>query len=161
MKKRIIRKKDRVKAFWLAVVASILLFISGTTGVASWTAIRDLVSTYIQLDTLNTLFILILIIASFGGIAVLFGGYLVLKEKVFLGNLSILFGSGAGIISLVINLLVSIFAFSFSIKAYLSFSSLGVLFALASRFATKTGGHKYNKKYKKSFHNFLKKKRRK
>jgi hypothetical protein len=136
-KKKPIRKKDRVLAFWFAMISAVLLFASGTTGVKSWTAIQGLVTAYVESYTLNLLFVLILIIASLGGIVVCIGGYLVLRNRVFLGNLLILFGSGAGIVSLVINLIVSIFAFEFSFNTYTSLSSLGVLFALMARFVTK------------------------
>lgn len=126
-------RKNNVIAFWLAVTSALFLFISGTTGVASWTKIEDVVSNYAFFHYINILFILVLVVASFGGFAVLIGGISILKGKVFLGNLLISLGSGAGLLSFFFNLFISITAFNFSIYSYLSFSSLGVIFAIAAK----------------------------
>ena len=139
-------RKNNVIAFWLAVISSIFLFISGTTGAADWIKKEDAVLQYANLHFINTLFILVLIVASLGGIAVLIGGILFLKGKVYLGDLLILLGSGAGFIGFFFNLLISIIAFNFSIYSYLSYSSLGVIFALSaqifSRNLRKSGWYK-------------------
>jgi len=129
---RKIRKRN-VIAFWLAVISSLFLFLSGTTGVSDWIKIEDTVLKYANFTFINTLFILVMIVASFGCIAILIGGILILKEKVFLGDLLISLGSGAGLISFFFNLFILIITFNFSIYSYLSFSSLGVIFALSAR----------------------------
>jgi len=127
-------RKNNIIAFWLAVISSIFLFISGTTGVADWIKIEDTALKYANFHFINILFILVMIIASFGGIAVLIGGILILKRKVFLGGLLISLGSGAGLMGFFFNILILIIAFNFSIYSYLSFSSLGVIFALSAQF---------------------------
>lgn len=129
---RITGKKNMI-AFCLAVISAIFLFISGTTGVASWISIEDTVSRYADIPYIDYLFGIVLIIASFGAVAVLIGGILILEEKAFLGSILILFGSGAGLISFLFNLYISIIASDFSLYTYLSFSSLGLLFAVAAQ----------------------------
>lgn len=126
-------KKNNLIAFWLAMASSLFLFISGTTGVASWVGIEKIILKYVNFQWINILFISLLIISSFGGIAVFIGGILVLKKKLFLGNLLISLGSGAGLISFIFNLLILIINFNFSIYYYLSFSSLGVILALSAQ----------------------------
>jgi hypothetical protein len=123
------RKKNSI-AFLLAVISAVFLFISGTTGVADWMKVENTVLKYAHLPFINTLFILVSIVASFGGLAVLTGGIFILKRKVILGNILIMLGSGAGLLGFLVNLFILLISFKFSIYSYLSFSSLGVLFAI-------------------------------
>ena len=141
-------RKNNVIAFWLAIVSSIFLFISGTTGVTNWIKIEDVVLKYANFHFINILFSLLLIIASFGGIIIIIGGILILKGKVFLGDLMILLGSGTGLIGFFLNLFIAIVAFNFSIYSYLSFSALGVIFALSAQIVS--GNNKKKWWYKKS-----------
>jgi hypothetical protein len=126
-------KKNNIISFCLALVSSFFLFLSGTTGVITWIKIEEIIISYIDLSFINIIFILVLIIASFGGISVLIGGILLLRKKIFLGNLFISLGAGAGLIGFLFNVLISILTFDISISSYLSFSSIGVLFALLAQ----------------------------
>ena len=130
-------RKNILTAFWLSMISSFFLFISGTTGVAGWMQIEDIVLRYLSFEWIDTIFIFLLLIASFGGFAVFFGGILLLKNKILLGNLLIALGSGAGLIGFVLNLAISILTLNLSIYSYLSFSSLGVLFAISAQFFSK------------------------
>jgi hypothetical protein len=120
-------------AFWLAMLSSILLFISGTTGAAHWTEIKNIILTYFNLQWINLLLVLAVTIASLGALAVFAGGMLILKKKVIWGRILIYLGSGAGIISFIFNFFVSFISANLSIYSYLSFSSLGVIFALLAQ----------------------------
>jgi hypothetical protein len=131
MKKRII-KKNRI-AFWLAMISSIFLFISGTTGANNWDEIKNIVLTYFDSPIINFLLLSILFIASLGAFAVFAGGILILKKKIFFGRILIYLGSGAGVISFIFNLFVSFASSNLSIYSYLSFSSLGVILALLAQ----------------------------
>jgi cation transport ATPase len=131
-------RKNNVIAFWLAVISSLFLFISGTTGAADWVKIEDAVLKYANFGFISNLFILVLIVASFGGIAVLIGGISILKGKVFWGDLLISLGSGAAIIGFFFNLFILIITSNFSMYSYLSFSSLGVIFAVSAQIFSNT-----------------------
>ena len=143
-------RKNNLIAFWLAVISSIFLFISGATGVADWIKIEDIVLKYANFHFINILFILLLIVASFGGIVVLIGGILILKGKVFLGNLLISLGSGTGLIGFFLNLFIVLVAFNFSIYSYLSFSALGVILALSAQIFSGNNKKWWYKKFIKS-----------
>jgi len=125
--------KNNIIAFFLALISAVFLFISGTTGVASLMQIERIVSKYADIPYINILFGLVFIVASLGGIAVLIGGILILKDKAFLGSILIFLGSGAGLISFFFNLYISIKAHDLSLYSYLSFSSLGLIFAIAAQ----------------------------
>lgn len=127
------KKKNR-KVFWLALISSIFLFISGTNGVAGLRSIGNVVLNYIDFQLLQPLFIILLIIASFGGLSVLVGGILALKNKELLSKIFIWLGSGAGILGFFFNLFISIITLNLPKYSSLSFSSLGIIFALAAQF---------------------------
>ncbi len=131
-------KDPNVIAFWLATASSLFLFLSGTTGVSGLTQIEEIAFKYANLPYMNILFVLAFIFASFGGITVLIGGILILKNKVTFGDLLIALGSGAGIISFLFTLFISSKAANVPIYSHLSFSSLGVIFALAAQFMSRT-----------------------
>lgn len=130
-------RKYNLIAFWLAVISSVFLFLSGSTGVSGLIAIEETVFKYAYIPYLNILFILALVFASFGGITVLFGGYLVLKNKVTWGDLLIGLGSGAGVVGFLFNLFISFKTLNISIIPNLSFSSLGVICALLAQFISR------------------------
>ena len=112
------------------MLSSLFLFISGTNGFATWVNIRRIFFTIIDASPLiEILFVPVLIVASLGAFSVLFGGYLALKEKFRLARIFILVGSGAGLISFVFNLFVSLYI-NLSLSFYFSFSSLGIISAL-------------------------------
>jgi len=125
-------KRNRV-AFCLAMVSSLFLFISGTNGLSNWVKIRNIVANYVNFPGMDDLFVPILIVASLGAFSVFAGGILALKKKRLSGRILILLGSGAGLIGFVFNLLVSIAIPNLSLSSYLSFSSLGVVFALLAQ----------------------------
>jgi hypothetical protein len=132
--KNIISTKRNIIAFCLAIISSFFLFLSGTTGVNHWMKIEEIITSYIAFQFINVIFIVILIVASLGGISVLIGGILLLKKKQLLGNLLITLGAGAGLIGFLFNILISILTLNFSISSYLSYSSIGIFFALFAKF---------------------------
>ncbi|MFT4303678.1 MAG: hypothetical protein ACMXYG_03870 [Candidatus Woesearchaeota archaeon] len=138
---------NNVIAFFLALVSSFFLFISGTTGVNTWRKIEEIVLRYVDFVFIDFLFVLVLIIASLGGLSVFIGGILIIRNKVLLGNVFVALGAGAGFISFFFNLFISMVSFNFSLYSYLSYSSLGVFFALATQFFS-TGEHRIEIYYK-------------
>ncbi len=131
MRKRT-RRNDRI-AFWFAMTSAIFLLISGTTGAANWTEIKNIVLTYFDFPLMSFLLAIVVSIASLGALAVFSGGMLLLKKKILWGRILIYLGSGAGIISFIFNFLISLASANLSVYSYLSFSSLGVIFALLAQ----------------------------
>jgi len=126
-------KLNHVISFYCALISFIFMLISGTTGVRGWIQLGEIVLRYANFPLINLLFLLIIIIASFGGLTVLIGGYLILKKKVVLGDLLISIGMGAGFFGLLVSVLISFMTLEFSIAPLLSFSSLGLIFAMLAR----------------------------
>jgi hypothetical protein len=119
----------------LAGVAGFLLILSGYTGVRSvdrfFTLLEDLFGPRAFLIVLAYLF---LGIASFGGFAVLFGGYLFWKDRVRLGRVVILIGSGAGFFTLLLFVLVNLRREEFSFLGSVLPAILGVAAGVGARF---------------------------
>jgi len=123
------------KAALLAAVAGILLIVSGYTGVRSvdrfFTLLEDLFGNRPFLVVLAYVFIGI---ASLGGFAVLFGGYLIWSDRVRLGRVIILIGSGAGFFTLLLFVLVNLRREEFSLLASVLPAILGVAVGIVARF---------------------------
>ena len=123
------------KAALLAVVAGVLLIVSGYTGVRSvdrfFTLLEDLFGNRPFLVVLAYVFIGI---ASLGGFAVLFGGYLIWRDRVRLGRVIILIGSGAGFFTLLLFVLVNLRREEFSLLASVLPAILGVAVGIVARF---------------------------
>jgi len=94
-------------AFLLALVAGILMILAGMTGSVGilGLAFAELQAHFPQYANIIGLVLMILtVIASFGGIAVIIGGFLVLGGRVTTGKLLIGLGAGIGLITVVIGL---------------------------------------------------------
>ena len=119
----------------LAGLAGALLLVSGYTGVRS----VDRFFTLLEGVFGNAAFLIVLAyafiaIASLGGFTVMFGGYLIWKDRVRLGRIVILVGSGAGFFTLLLFLLVNLRREEFSLLASVLPAILGVAIGVVARF---------------------------
>ena len=119
----------------LAALAGALLLVSGYTGVRS----VDRFFTLLEGVFGNAAFLIVLAyafiaIASLGGFTVMFGGYLIWKDRVRLGRIVILLGSGAGFFTLLLFLLVNLRREEFSLLASVLPAILGVAIGVVARF---------------------------
>ncbi|MBI5001139.1 MAG: hypothetical protein HZB92_06400 [Euryarchaeota archaeon] len=90
-------------AMYVAIVGGILLLVAGLTGAAAWAQIRDAVAHYITSDPLvMDIFGWLIIVASFGGFAVILGGLLIGYEHEWGGKFLIMLGAGMGLIGFII-----------------------------------------------------------
>ena len=126
------RRRNKI-AFWLAIVSFIFLFLSGTNGTSSLRGIENFVLKFLDLAILKVLFFILSIAASLGAISVLAGAFFIKKNKIVIARILIALGSGAGILTIVLGLITIIATSGFSLYSYLSLSSLGVIFAIASQ----------------------------
>ena len=119
----------------MAAVAGFLLLVSGYTGVRSvdrfFTLLEELLGSRPFLIVLAYFFIGV---ASLGGFVVIFGGYLIWKDRVRLGRVLILIGSGAGFFTLLLFVLVNLHREEFSLLASVLPAILGVALGIVARF---------------------------
>jgi hypothetical protein len=122
------------QAMGIAIVAGILLIIGGISGLATWEAIKDFVTTHISDNSIiQIVFAVLIFIASLGGIAVIAGGILIGKDKVRLGKFIIALGAGLGLIGLIFSLIVTYIEGNFTIGSYLSIGTIGLILSIVAR----------------------------
>jgi len=125
--------KKRIISFVLAIVSGIFLILSGTNGVSFFKRLSEIILRYFDMRFLKSIFILLTIIASLGGISVIVGGFLIYKKKIRFGRFIIAIGTGAGLISLLLHFLIFIITKELTIEWFLSFSTLGIIFSVLAR----------------------------
>lgn len=96
--------RKNILATALAIVAGSLLIISGEKGPPGIynliiEKLKILIDDQFILSIANTIGTILIIISSLGGFAVITGGLLISKEKVFFGKILIALGAGFGIIN--------------------------------------------------------------
>ena len=123
------------EAALLAGVAGVLLLVSGYTGVRTvdrfFTLLKEVFGNAAFLIVLAYVFIGI---ASLGGFTVMFGAYLIWKDRVRLGRIVILIGSGAGFFTLLLFLLVNLRREEFSLLLSVLPAIFGVAIGVVARF---------------------------
>lgn len=130
------RRND--EAALLAAVSGILLIVSGYTGARPLNRFFDLLEdAFGSGPSLLVLAYIFVGIASLGGFAVLFGGFLIWKDRVRLGRIVILVGSGAGFFTLLIFLLVNLRREEFSLLTSVLPAVFGVLIGIIARIRAK------------------------
>ena len=128
--------KYRKLAFRLSIISGLLLVLSGTTGIATWSRIAGIVLNVVDMEPLRIAFIIIMIMASLGGITVIIGGYLIMRRYDRAGGLLVLVGSGSGIISLSINMVLAFITGDLTFGWFLSSATLGIILAVAVQVMT-------------------------
>jgi len=131
-------KKDNKKAMIVAILAGILLLISGISGLATWETIKDFViNNIIDNSFVQIIFAVLIFIASLGGISVIIGGLLIGKEKIRTGKLFISLGAGLGIIGLIFSIIVAIMENNLIIGSYFSVGFIGLILSIIARLMIK------------------------
>lgn len=131
-------RKNNKTAKWLAIIAGILLLLSGITGVGFVETVGNFVVKYITDNHFIIFsFTILLFIASFGGLSVILGGILIGRNKTFLGVLFIKIGSGAGIFGFILNMLLTLYTKNLTLSSFFSIGSLGIILAVIAPFYAK------------------------
>ena len=126
------------KAVIVAVFAGILLLISGISGLATWETIKNFVTdNIIDNYIVQIIFVVLLFIASLGGISVIIGGLLIAKDKIRTGKLFISLGAGLGLIGLIISVIVAIMENNFTIGSFFSVGAIGLILSIVARLTVK------------------------
>jgi hypothetical protein len=123
------------KAMVTAIVAGMFLLIAGVNGVVAWETIKSFVTTYIiDNNIIQIIFVVLIFIASLGGIAVIAGGLLIGKDKVGIGKFVIALGAGMGIIGLIFSSYVSYKQGSLTIGSFTSVGAIGIILSIIARY---------------------------
>lgn len=118
----------------LAIIAGILLFLSGISGYATWNTIRHFVLQNIADNTLvQIVFAILVFIASLGGIAVILGGIFIGKNNITTGKLFIMLGAGVGIIGLLVSLIITFMEGSLTLGSFFSIGIIGIILSIIAR----------------------------
>ena len=124
----------------IAIVAGILLLISGVSGLATWETIKDFVTTHIiDNGIVQIVFAILIFIASLGGISVIIGGLLIWKNKIGTGKFMISLGAGLGLIGLIFSVIVMVMEGSFTIGSFFSIGTIGLILSIVARLMVKKG----------------------
>jgi hypothetical protein len=126
------------KAMGIAIVAGILLLIAGVSGVATWEKIKSFVTTHIMDNSIiQIVFVVLIFIASLGGIAVIMGGVLIGKDKIGTGKFLISLGAGFGLIGLIFSIVVAYMEDNLTISSFLTIGAIGLILSIFARLVVK------------------------
>ena len=126
------------KSIVIAIIAGILLLISGISGLATWEAIKNFVTNNIVDNYIvQIVFVVLIFIASLGGLSVIIGGLLIGKDKIGSGKLFISLGAGLGLIGLIISVIVAIMENNFTIGSFFSVGAIGLILSIVARLTVK------------------------
>lgn len=95
------------KAMYMAIISGILLLIAGASGAATWKMLRDAILENYSSDILAYVFVILILLASLGGILVIVAGLIIKKGDRKKGRLLITIGVGTGLIGLIIMIISS------------------------------------------------------
>jgi hypothetical protein len=118
----------------IAIVAGILLLVAGLSGLVVWEEIKAFVIGNISDNAaIQTVFLILIIVASLGGIAVIIGGILIGTDRMSGGKLLLTLGVGLGMIGFILSLIVGIQQGSLTIGGFLSIGAIGLVLSIAAR----------------------------
>ncbi len=122
----------------LAALAGVLLLLTGFNGARGVNHFFLLLTDWLGPNPiLFGLAFVFVAIASLGGVAVLLGGYLIYRDQVRTGRLFIILGSGAGLFTLVMFLVVNLRREAFSFLLHVLPALAGVALGIAARMRSK------------------------
>ena len=126
------------KTIIVAVFAGILLLISGISGLATWETIKNFVTVnVIDNYIVQIIFVVLIFIASLGGLSVIIGGLLIGKDRIGTGKLFITLGAGLGLIGLIISIIVAVMENNFTIGSFFSVGAVGLILSIVARLMVK------------------------
>jgi len=126
------------QAMGIAIVAGILLLISGVSGFATWETIKEYVTMHvIDNEIVQIVFAILIFIASLGGISVFSGGILIGKKKIMLGKILITLGAGLGLVGLIFSIIIAYTQDSLKLGSFFSIGTIGLILSIIARMIVK------------------------
>lgn len=121
-------------AMIIALLAGILLLISGISGLATWETIKNFVTeNIIDNVVVQIVFAILIFIASLGGLSVIAGGLLIGKNNIRTGKLLIMLGAGLGLIGLIFSVVVAYVEGSLTSGSFFSIGTVGLVLSIIAR----------------------------
>jgi hypothetical protein len=118
----------------IAFIAGICLLLSGTSGFATWKTVQQFVTTFLINNLfVQIIFLIIIFIASLGGVAVILGGMFIGKNNVITGKFLIMLGTGMGLIGLIIACMIAIIQSNQILGGFFSIGTFGILLSIIAR----------------------------
>ena len=134
MGRRSKRAKKNSQAGALACIAGVLLLVAGVTNATQWGTVREFAFEKLgENPGLHFLFVIMMLLASFGGIVVIFGGVLISSEKVRTGRFLLSAGVGMGLVGLAITLWMVTAGGTMLSFAVIGIGLMGVVLSFAAR----------------------------
>ncbi len=125
-------------AMIIAILAGILLLIAGVSGLATWEDIKTFVINNITNNVIiQFVFVILIFIASLGGISVIAGGIFIGKEKLRTGKFLISMGAGLGLIGLLVTIIIALIQNSLTLGSFFSIGTIGIILSITARIMTK------------------------
>ncbi|KYK20501.1 hypothetical protein AYK24_10100 [Thermoplasmatales archaeon SG8-52-4] len=122
----------------IAILAGILLLISGISGLATWETIKNFVTeNIIDNFIVQIVFAILIFVASLGGLSVIVGGLLIGKNKILTGKFLILLGTGLGLIGLIFSIAVAFVEGSLTSGGFFSIGTVGLILSIIARVTVK------------------------
>lgn len=104
------REQRRRWAALLAVLAGTLLAAGHFSAASYWISFVELVARFVPMNlVLRVVFLAVVVVAAFGGFAVIFGGLLILGRRDLSAKLLILLGTGFGLVSFAVAISLAIY----------------------------------------------------
>jgi len=127
-------KSKNKAAMGVAIVAGLLLLFEGISGFATWNTIRDFVTDNVtDNEIVMYIFVILIFIASLGGIAVIIGGILIGSNKVKTGKFIIALGAGLGLIGLIVSIIIGLTEGSFTLNSLITLGAIGLILSIVAR----------------------------
>ena len=121
-------------AMGVAIVAGLLLLIEGISGFATWSTIQEFVEDNVtDNEIVMYIFVILIFIASLGGISVIIGGLLIGKNKVKTGKFIIALGAGLGLIGLIVSIIIGLTEGSFTLNSLITLGAIGLILSIVAR----------------------------
>ena len=121
-------------AMGVAIVAGLLLLIEGISGFATWSTIKEFVTDNVtDNEIVMYIFVILIFIASLGGISVIIGGLLIGKNKVRTGKFIIALGAGLGLIGLIVSIIIGLTEGSFTLNSLITLGAIGLILSIVAR----------------------------
>ncbi len=142
-----VKTRNRISGA-LAIFGGLLIFLGGGTGMAGFLIeVKNIVENLMggPNETVETIFWILIFIATLGGISVIIGGISIYKNVVVAGKILIMLGTGVGIIGLILALIMAIYrgeSTEFISWLTTSLLGIGIIFSIISTSIAKRPGAK-------------------
>jgi len=131
-------REDNRTAGAIGILAGVLMLLAGASGAAAWSDILSFLEARLGSSAVINIFALVIVlIASLGGLAVIIGSALIASNRVRGGRLLIALGAGFGLIGLIIFVVVSLEKRELPFVTGIGFGALGLILSIVARFKSR------------------------